>query len=109
MTDRFGHHLFDYSFLSLEKIVVLITEARPPFSSDRGRLPRHFSAKAGKMIIASNGHPQKHLNYLSAAVTQRAKFFLPFENFQYCFSYFNAIILIHTNQSLKSATAKIFT
>lgn len=30
------------------------------------------------MIIASNWHPQKHLNYLSATVTQRAKFFLSF-------------------------------
>lgn len=68
--DRFWHHLCDCLFLSLEKIEVVITEARPPLSSDRGRLPRHFSAKAGQMIIASNWHPQKHLNYLSAAVTQ---------------------------------------
>ena len=63
-------------FLSLEKIEIVITEARPPLSSDRGRLWRRFSAKAGQMIIASNWHPQKHLNYLSAAVTQRVKFYV---------------------------------
>lgn len=98
-------HLFDCLFLSLEKIGVVITEARPLLSSDRGRLPRHFNAKAGQMIIASNWHPHKLLNYLSAAVTQRAKFFLPLENW---FS-FHIVILISTNQSVKSATAEIFT
>lgn len=60
--------------------------------------------EAGQMIIASNWHPQKLLNYLSAAVTQRVKFFLPLENW---FS-FN-IILICTDLSLESAEAKIFT
>ena len=67
----FGHPLSDYLFLSLEKIGVVITEARPPLCSDRGRSWRRFSAEAGRMIIASNWHPQKHLNYLSAAVTQK--------------------------------------
>lgn len=47
------------------------------------RLPRHFRAKAGQMIIASNWHAQKHLNYLSAAVTQRTKSFLYVENWFY--------------------------
>lgn len=65
---------------SLQKIGVGTAEARPPLSSDGGRLPRHFNAKAGQTIIASNWHPRKLLNYLSAAATQRAKFLLPAED-----------------------------
>lgn len=103
-----GHHLSDYLLVSLEEIGVVITEARPPLSSDRGRLPRHFSAKAGQMIIASNWHPQKHLNYLSATVTQRAKFFLPFGKLSILLFSFNPVVLTHTNQSLVSASATIF-
>lgn len=55
------------------------------------------------MIIASNWHPQKRLNYLSATVIQRAEFFLPLKNW---FS-FNIIILIYADQSLEPAEEKI--
>lgn len=61
LKDRFGRRSSLCAFLSLEKIGVVITEARPPLSSDRGRLPRHFNAKAGQMIIASNWHPTSSL------------------------------------------------
>lgn len=54
------------------------------------------------MIIASNWHLQKHLNYLSAAVTQ-SEILLAFGKLVFFYS----LILIRENQSPKTARAKM--
>lgn len=56
-------------FLSLEKIGVVITGSQTSTAVTE-EVMEAFNAKAGQTDICSVWHPQKLLEYLSAAVTQ---------------------------------------